>query len=203
MPTDAYSVGDKVQGKARRCAVCGRFIGMLEWLPPYNVELEVEGKEFSDVVDAGYEPLISERLKNLCESHGITGFRETSLVRVVRARKMPGSTADLATIPKYYITKIDTSRAAVDQATSGFVTTKGSWTCEECRSWHGVIKRIDRLVIEPGTWQGEDIFRPRGLTGTKLVTQRFYSLCEQHKITGVRFVAAEEYWLDFSTGGTA
>ncbi|HSP79360.1 MAG TPA: hypothetical protein VLQ93_12570, partial [Myxococcaceae bacterium] len=33
---------------APRCPRCGDFIGMLTWLPPYRVELELYGQELGD-----------------------------------------------------------------------------------------------------------------------------------------------------------
>ena len=54
-------------------------------------------------------------------------------------------------------------------------------TCTECRST--CVDAINGFVLEPGTWGGEDIFRPRGMQGDIVVTERFKSFVERHGLT--------------------
>jgi hypothetical protein len=60
--------------------------------------------------------------------------------------------------------------------------------------------RWKRLVVEAGTWTGEDAFRPRGLSGTILVSPRFKQVCEQHGIKNADFKPAEQAGHDFYPG---
>lgn len=46
--TDYYEVEPNL-GDAPYCEVCGKPIGMLAWLPPYQVELELWHKAFGDI----------------------------------------------------------------------------------------------------------------------------------------------------------
>ncbi|HEY0096031.1 MAG TPA: hypothetical protein VGB96_17000, partial [Archangium sp.] len=54
------------------------------------------------------------------------------------------------------------------------------------------------FTLEPGTWQGEDIFRPRGLTGRNVVSERFARLVAQHGFTNVRLIPTEEVAYDYA-----
>ncbi len=49
-------------------------------------------------------------------------------------------------------------------------------TCEECRN--ATKNAIHGFTLESGTWQGADIFRPRGLTGRLVVSERFACFVE-------------------------
>ena len=48
------------------------------------------------------------------------------------------------------------------------------------------------LRLEAGLWQGEDIFRPRGL-GFLVVSERFKHFVKQHGFTNMRLTPIEEY----------
>jgi hypothetical protein len=84
---------DKVEpanrADAPRCPQCGGPIGMLTWLPPYRVELELYGKELGDFVEGpGYDFLISERFAEAFRAEGLTGLLGFHHAEVVRVRKM-------------------------------------------------------------------------------------------------------------------
>jgi hypothetical protein len=55
------------------------------------------------------------------------------------------------------------------------------------------------LIVEEGTWHGEDAFSPRGLSAF-MVSERFKAACEQHGITNAVFTPAEESGHDFYPG---
>ncbi|PTL76792.1 hypothetical protein DAT35_47880 [Vitiosangium sp. GDMCC 1.1324] len=66
--------------------------------------------------------------------------------------------------------------------------------CEECRFTR--FKSIYGFTLEPGTWQGEDIFRPRGLYGDLTVSERFARFVARHGFTNMRLTPTEEYVWD-------
>lgn len=179
-------------GDAPTCPQCGGHIGMLTWLPPYEGELECWGREFGDIVPKvnGQDLLISERFKVLYEEFGLTGLTGFDPVEILRVKKryrrMHGE------LPKYFRVDAARSRAAVDQRRSGYVW-KVPPTCDECRlarDW----RRKEAIIIEPGTWSGEDIFVPRG--GPLLVSARFKEFCETHQIRNAILIPSEQYWSD-------
>ncbi|MBM7113785.1 hypothetical protein I3V78_09530 [Archangium primigenium] len=62
---------------------------------------------------------------------------------------------------------------------------------------------VHGIVLEPGTWSGEDIFRPRGMQGELLVTERFKVFAERHGFTNMRFTPSEQFVWDPSNLGPA
>jgi hypothetical protein len=169
---------------------------MLKWLPPYRASLKLYGKEFGDFVFGthGEDFLVSEVFADIFRHHrlkGLTGFQSVEITKVhSRRRKLP-------TTPRYSRVAVAYGPAALDLNASHM-----EWfeppTCMECRS--SLIIRWQRVVIEEGTWTGEDIFAPRGLSGTWVVTPRFKSLCEEYQIKNAKFIPAEEHGHDSYPG---
>ncbi|MBN1209236.1 MAG: hypothetical protein JXB05_30545, partial [Myxococcaceae bacterium] len=55
---------------------------------------------------------------------------------------------------------------------------------------------IHGFVLEPGSWQGEDIFRARGPPGTLIVSERFAHFVHRHGFTHMKLIPTEEYIRD-------
>ncbi|MBK9121276.1 MAG: hypothetical protein IPM18_16965 [Phycisphaerales bacterium] len=179
-------------GAATTCPCCGAFTSMLNWLPPYEGALECSGNRFGDIVEgAGDTLVVSERFRALYHEYGLTGlegFDPVSHIRLARRGNVRGAP------PLYYRVTATRSRAAVDLERSGIVWDRAP-TCDECRT--GVARRWEAIIIEPGTWSGEDIFYPRGLR-VRLVSDRFRELCESWHVCNAVCIPAEEYWHDMS-----
>jgi len=67
-------------------------------------------------------------------------------------------------------------------------------TCIWCR--YTGIDAIDGLVLELETWSGEDVFRPRGLWGRIIVSERFMRLAETHAMSHMALIPIEKYVWD-------
>jgi hypothetical protein len=67
-------------------------------------------------------------------------------------------------------------------------------SCPECRS-EG-LEFTHGFVLESGTWQGEDVFRARGLPGMHIVSERFTQLVKRHGFTNMKLIPTEEYVWD-------
>jgi hypothetical protein len=162
---------------------------MKRWLPPYRVELVLHGEELGDFIKAtGDDLLVSERFAQAFREEGLTGlegFHPVEVVRVRRKRRGPKP----ALVPHYLAVTACFGRAAVDVARSRIRYSKPP-TCEECRS-EGV-DTIHGFTLEAGTWQGEDIFRPRGMQGRLVVSERFARFVERHGFTNMRLIPTEE-----------
>jgi hypothetical protein len=50
--------------------------------------------------------------------------------------------------------------------------------------------------LEEGTWSGEDVFRPRGLWGIILVSERFVRFAEKHALSHIAWVPIDKYVWD-------
>src|SRR5207248_11182380 len=141
-------------------------IGSLPVLPPRRVELGLWGRHFGDFAfHAGTDVLVSERFRDAFLRSGLTGFsgfEPAEIVKVVaRLGKIPKP------LPSYFVAVPGRSRAVIDDRASGLDYQK-RWTCDECRI--GSMMRLRRLVLEPGTWSGEDVFIARGLPGSIIMS---------------------------------
>jgi hypothetical protein len=181
------------RGNAARCPRCEGIIGMRTWLPPYRVELELHGAAFGDFVEgSGDDVLISERMAEAFRAEGLTGllgFHSAEVVRVRRKRKglKPG------TVPRYFVVSPCFGHGAVDEVRSHFRHTE-PMTCAECR--YTGLDSIHGFTLEPGTWQSEDVFRPRGLQGRIVVSERFAEFVKRHGLTNMKLIPTEEYVWD-------
>jgi hypothetical protein len=188
-------------GEAPRCPKCDGFFGMLPWLPPYRVELELHGEALGDFIRApGYEWLISERVAEAFRAEGLTGLEGFHLVEVLRVKCLRKRPRKPLTVPRYYVVWPCFGRAAVDLVLNR-VRTVNPLTCLECRAVG--INAINGFVLEPGTWGGEDIFRPRGMQGDIVVSERFKEFVERHGFTNVVLTPTEQYVWDPSNLGPA
>jgi hypothetical protein len=164
------------------------------WLPPYRVELVLHGEEFGDFIKvSGYDLLLSERLATSIRKEGLTGLEGFHPVEVVRVRRK-GRGPKPSHVPPYLAVTACFSRAAVDLAHSRIRYTDSPPTCDECR--YGTKDAIHGFTLEPGTWQGEDIFRPRGLSGVLVVSERFERFVARHGFINLRLTPTEEYVWD-------
>lgn len=186
------------RGDAAVCPACGSAVGMLEWLPPFRAVLELYGEQFGDFVflPGSDDFLVTQRFREAYYQHsltGLVGFDPVEVIAVKSKRKNLG----LVKPPMYFRVCANYGQTALDLAASGF-----EWidppTCPICRT--GNLMRWKRLTLDEGTWTGEDAFRPRGLAGEIMVSQRFKDVCEQHDIRNAAFTPAEESSCDFYPG---
>jgi hypothetical protein len=167
---------------------------MKEWLPPYRVKVELYGRDLGDYAHGpgGNSFLISERFAEAFRAEGLTGllgFHPVEVVAVRRKRKGPKPTG----VPSYFVVTPCFGRGAVDEGRSRLRRNKPV-TCPECRSTG--VDSIHGFFLEPGTWQGEDVFRPRGEQGSILVSERFAEFVKRHGLTNMKLIPTEEYVWD-------
>ncbi len=182
-----------ILGEAPKCPKCGRAVGLLEWLPPHRVKVSsAKPEKWGDFLWGTFFPfMVSERFKTIYEREGLTGievfYPPAEVVRVGRRR-----TGDIpAGMPAYHLVKIPWGRANMDDAASE--VERKPWSCAYCR---GSVIRYERIVIEPGSWQGDDLFIARGLSGVVLASERFKEVVESYGLTNVWLIPSERYAYD-------
>jgi len=179
-------------GEAPRCPVCGRATGLRSWEPPYLVEMEFWGKYHGDIAfGTGDEFLVSERFKEIYQKTGLKGLYGFYPVEIFKVK--PKRMA--ADIPNYYLAKIKYGSASVDIEASGFEYDNYGY-CNVCKEG-GLLKRGRKVVIIQETWIGDDIFNPKGLSGTIIATQRFKDFCDSKSLKNIYLIEAEKYSFDF------
>jgi len=186
------------QGDADQCEQCGAYVSMLRWLPPYRVTLELFGERFGDFVfGTGNDFLVSQKFRDVYFRTRLTGLTGFDIVTVtnIKSMRVPRHKS-FPQPPAYFRVCPVRGEAAIDIVASGLEWEKPP-TCPRCKT--GIKKRWKRLVLEQGTWTGEDVFAPRGLSCI-MVTQRFKDACEQNGITNAVFIPAESAGHDFYPG---
>ncbi|MET0403037.1 MAG: hypothetical protein ABW123_11570, partial [Cystobacter sp.] len=103
-------------------------------------------------------------------------------------------------VPQYQVVWPCFGRAAVDVVLNR-VRVSAPPTCSECRATG--IDATHGFVLESGTWAGEDVFRPRGMQGRVVVSERFKDFVERHGFTNLRLTPTEQYVWDPSQLGPA
>ncbi|HEY8210242.1 MAG TPA: DUF1629 domain-containing protein [Myxococcaceae bacterium] len=177
-------------GDAPTCPVCNGVLGLRQWLPPYRVELTVHGKEGAgDFVECVCNLLISERMADAFRSErlmGLEGFQPVDVVKMnAHARRLG--------IPRYFFVKAAFGQAAVDEARSRIRRVKPI-ECEECRRQD--VDGIHGFRIQAGSWDGLDVFRPRGLQSREVVSERFADFVQGHGLTNIKLVPTEQFVWD-------
>lgn len=191
---DAEFAGlDDNVGEAPRCPRCGAFIGMLPWLPPYRVSLDLYGKEPGDFIrGAGDEVLLSERFAKAFRAEGLTGFQGFHPVEVVRVRRQRRGPKPVD-VPRYFLVTAVFGGATVDEAHSRILRSTPI-SCDECRETGA--DAVHGFALEPGSWNGDDVFRARGLSGSIIVSERFAQLVTRHGFTNMQLIPTGEYTWD-------
>jgi hypothetical protein len=185
-------LGDNM-GEAPLCPQCGRTVGMLTWLPPYRGKLELHGQDFGDFVEGpGNSALISQRLADAFRAERLTGLSGFHPVELVRARKHRRNSA-AAEVPGYLHVLPAYGGAAVDEARSR-IRRSGLINCTLCLATG--VQAIHGFALEPGSWRGEDLFRPRGLHGRLVASMRFARFVTEHGFTNMLLTPTEEYVWD-------
>jgi hypothetical protein len=194
--TDFVEADPVNTGSGLECPLCGKPVSMLPWLPPYRAELQFWGKEAGDIAfGTGDQLLVSGRFKQLWEKAGLLGLSGFERVEIVKTKNYGRRKKGLKPAGDYYVVRIATSRAAIDDVASGLIREGEGLPCEECR-YRGIIKRARSIVLEEGTWSGEDIFYPRGLTGEIITSERYRDFHMSNKINNGLLVPADEYGFD-------
>ncbi len=190
MPEEGFAVDD-----APRCSECGRYVGMMKWLPPFRVELTTWGRQIGDVICLTETLIVTNRFRRLYEDHELTGlsrFDPVDVVKVTSHKRLAGDP------PEFVTAGVVRSQTVLDQAASGVEWTEEDPSiCPVCKfPSEALCKRWKHTIIESDTWAGEDIFIPRG-GGQVITSSRFKTVCEANEVTNVVFVAAEESGCDY------
>jgi hypothetical protein len=159
---------------------------MRRWLPPYKIELETWGKHYGDVADVGDDLIASERFRRSFESSTIRGFSSFEPVEVVRTIHRRGEPRHPR--PEYYKISVVHSPTSIDQEASGYVWGDPTRVCQTCL--FDTLKRYRCMIVTEATWNGDDIFHPRGGNGI-LVSERFREIFHGSGLHGCEFVPSE------------
>lgn len=183
------------RGEAPRCPKCGGPVGMLTWLPPHRVTLEQHGEELGDFVQSlggSSDLLVTERFADAFQAEGLaglSGFHPVEVLRVRRQRRGPRAAGE----SRYLAVTASFGSALVDEARS-LILRPGPFDCDDCRAIGA--DAVHGFTLEQASWNGDDVFKPRGLVGTLVVSERFARFVEAHRLTNMLLTPTEQYVRD-------
>lgn len=185
-------------GDGRRCPVCGGPVESLAWLPPHRSRLSTSKPDkWGDFVwGAGFLVLVSSRFRAVYEEEGLTGIAtfhppvEILRLGTKKASGFPGP------LPVYHLIDIPWGGANQDDIASGVsYELPANVKCPYCRV--GVAcRRQPRVVIDESSWDGTDVFRPRGTPAPFVCSARFKQAVDDHGLTRITLIPAEKYGYD-------
>ena len=181
-----------------RCPICNRGIGLKPWLPPYKAKLSsAKPEKWGDFLWIGGTSLaVSKRIMDLYFQEELSGIKSfTGPIEIVRygTRK----TGDVPIIPpEYYVIRVPWGGANQDDIASGVNHERPeAIKCNYCRV--GWSKRTQpRIIIEKNSWNGEDIFRPRGSFVQEMVSDKFKKILEKNNATNIKLIPENRYGYD-------
>jgi len=185
-------------GDSQKCPVCGGAVSLRRWLPPHRIKLS-SGKpsKWGDFVwGAGFPLLVSSKFKEIYEREGLTGIEEfSSPVEIVRMGTLKSGQFPVPP-PTYHLIHVPWGGANQDDVASGLTHVRPEViTCAFCRV--GVTgRKLERVVIEEGSWNGSDIFKPRNAPVPFMVSECFKQVVENHKLTNILIIPADKYAYD-------
>lgn len=187
--TTYESAGNVSLGEAPRCPACGRFAGMMPWLPPYRVKLRSYGAVIGDVAfGVGDDLLLSAAFVTAWNAAGLRGVEHVDPVEVVSMR--PRSLQD--SLQLFYLVGLRHATARIDRSHSVLVGPPPD--CELCGA-PGPTEAILSLRIDEASWEGEDIFMPWG-TANIIVTEKVVALASDYGLANVTTIPIEEFRWD-------
>jgi hypothetical protein len=183
--------------QAQKCPVCGKFVSMLRWAPPYRIRLSsAKPEKWGDFVwGAGFELLVSAHFKNIYEAEGLRGIEKFSEpIEIVRIGKYNACNFPLP-LPIYHSVLISWGGADRDDKASGYVRHFPGKECPYCRVGKGEWEQ-KRTVIDEKSWTGADLFIPRGMDSDIVVTEKFFRSADQYGFTNIGLIPAERFAQD-------
>jgi hypothetical protein len=182
--SDNFKVGD-----ADRCPVCNGAVSMLKLRAP--IEIKFSNSFLGDFVYGEISPfIVSEDVLNAFAKTRLIGIEEFIPV-VIANGKLKGKQVHTG----YYLPQIARSEARIDEVGSQMVRS-GKPICFECRRGT-IIDSFERLVLQPNTWSGEDIFYAKWLSGEVFISQAFVEFLKANKFTNAIYTDSRQYRSQF------
>lgn len=172
-------------GNAKYCEECGNAISMLEWLPPYDIN--ISKKSIGDFIFGTFVGVIvSKRVKMLYEKSsliGLTNFRRVNIY--YRNKKMD---------VEYYYPEIDLVSVFVDL---NLLDIEKKTTCNFCQIGDSVINKINGISFLQHDNIGKDIFFNIPLGQADIfVSEAFKNFIESNNLTNTILIEISKYRWD-------
>ena len=171
----------KFGGVFPTCPKCQARIGPMQWQPPFTVRLTTN--KIGDLCTDGQDILVSAKFQLAWAKYELTGleFHESDVVL---------NTSSSRSRWPYSVLRFPYCVTRLDRNASGLIE-RNTVGCETC----GVATRekLDRIRIDESTWPRFDAFRPSGLYGVTLVTERVVEAISEAGLTNFHFIHQDDY----------
>lgn len=172
-----------------KCPKCGRAIGKLYWLPPYNIILK-QPKNVGDFVGGvlGTDLIVSENFKIKYESSGLTGIEKFTKLNVVQMGTKKNRTYNIPEIYGVSI-KITETQVDYDKMNVTWFSKPRKNICDLCcpggGGKGGACQTYERIVFKQQTITNNDFFIAINFIGNIIVTEKAKKFIESNKFTNV------------------
>lgn len=182
----AFASGEYVQQRelsgALKCEVCGSYLSMRRWLPPYEVQVttDILGDfifgEFSNFI-------VSARFRTLFEAAELKGVENFNPVRIKLSNGIIEN--------QYFYPEIVMSGVRTDIVQSNLMF-EGDSECIACQKHGRVIKGMKGLIFENPETIESDIFNIK-MIANLIVSSDFKRMVEENELSNLSLQPIESY----------
>lgn len=186
----SYAFGEEREidfntGKAVYCDECGNPISMLEWLPPY--EINVSKKRLGDFIFGTYVGfIVSKGFKDQFEKanlKGLDGFKKVDLF--YRNQLLSD---------EYFYPEITLLNAFIDTRRIKFEEKN---LCNTCQKGSSILSKIEGITFVNPAEIEEDVFFTSAIgQSTAITSQDFRDFIDRNGFTNIKFIEASNYKWD-------
>lgn len=172
-------------GKAKICKGCGAFISMLEWLPPF--EINVSKKELGDFIFGAYVGFfVSKNFKDKFEQTNLNGLYNFKKVDLYHKGKLVNE--------EYYYPEISLINAFVDLKHIEFDEKE---LCDTCQKGRSIINKIDRILFEAPDQIKEDVFFTTSIGESIIIlSDSFRDFLEKEEFSNIKLLDTAKFKWD-------
>lgn len=173
-----------------KCPKCGRAVGQLYWLPPYDIIIK-QPKKIGDFVGGliGMDLIVSENFKNKYEHSGLTGIDQFIELNVV---KMGAKKNINYPFPKLFGATIKISNTRVDYDKMGvtWFSKPEKNICDLCcpggGGEGGIYQTYDKIIFKKETLTDLDFFIAINFVGNIIVSEKAKDFIETNNFSNVK-----------------
>lgn len=138
---------------------------------------------------------VSSNFKSVYEAQGLQGIESFEPLEVIRyGTRKEGDFP--CSPPRYFVIRVPWGGAKLDEVASGVTRLHPEEVkCDFCRVGVSGLK-FERTIIDDTSWNGGDIFRPRGAPFMFMASQRFQAVAEKEEFTNLRLVIGKRMAFD-------
>ena len=185
--TEVYEVEPVHRGDAPRCPECGTYVGLMEWRPPFLVDLHAHGVDFGDVAfGSANEFLLSERA---LDAFAVGGVEELTVHGEAELRSVH-SRLDDQIRPAYFVVSAPFSMIEVDPSRSSIARSSPTG-CSLCAG--GGVDSVDGVQFDSTSWDGLHIFRSYAMPGFAVVSDRVRGIAEAKNLRNMPLTLASAF----------